>query len=243
MTFVFYFRKKSASGTTILSYLLARVYWTADQFSPSKYTLVCRRELVEAIQVAIQVAFQVASIDQKIHSPLYHKMTKQLLVMRHAKSSWNVPGVTDFQRPLNDRGWRDTPRMAELVGQQGCVPDLIASSSAVRARQTAELFAEHCSSDKPIPLVMVDAFYLAPASTYLKFLTELANLPEREPATVMVVGHNPGLEELVQILSGSHEHFPTAAIAKFRVDVACWGEFNRKRCEIEFLWRPKEVLS
>lgn len=163
--------------------------------------------------------------------------------MRHAKSSWNNPGQTDYQRPLNDRGLRDAPRMAQLIGQRGFAPDLVASSSAVRARQTAELFVKHCPAVNPIRLVMVDMFYLAPAKAYLKFLADLADLPEQEPTTVMVVGHNPGLEELVHLLSGKPEHFPTAAIALFRVDVSCWGEIDRKLCQLGFLWRPQEVLT
>jgi phosphohistidine phosphatase len=90
---------------------------------------------------------------------------------------------------------------------------------------------------------MVDKFYHASAEIYLEYLAGLADLPEREPTTVMVVGHNPGLEALVQGISGSHEHFPTAAIAKIRVDVSSWGEINRKHCQLEKLWRPKEVLT
>jgi phosphohistidine phosphatase len=170
-------------------------------------------------------------------------MAKQLLVMRHAKSSWADPGQTDYQRPLNERGCRDAPRMAAWIGRQGCIPDLIASSSAVRARQTAELFVAHCPTPNPIRLVMVDKFYHASAEIYLEYLACLADLPDPEPTTVMVVGHNPGLEALVQGISGSHEHFPTAAIAKFRVEVSSWGEIDQKDCQLESLWRPKEVLT
>ncbi len=168
----------------------------------------------------------------------HYTMTKQLLVMRHAKSSWNQVGLSDYQRPLNERGLSDAPRMAEFVRQQNCLPNLIASSTAVRARQTTELFVAACP-DQSISLLWVDEFYHAPPRVYLNYLTTLEsdNLD-----TVMLVGHNPGLEELVAGLAGQSHHFPTAAIAHFQVDISVWSEFTASVCELVSLWRPKEVL-
>src|SRR4029450_11617432 len=67
---------------------------------------------------------------------------KTLLVLRHAKSSWNDPALDDHERPLNKRGRRDAPRMGELVREYGLIPDIVISSDAVRARLTAEAVAE-----------------------------------------------------------------------------------------------------
>jgi phosphohistidine phosphatase len=166
-------------------------------------------------------------------------MTKQLLVMRHAKSSWDDANLNDYRRPLNQRGLHDAPRMAEFVSQLHCLPKLIASSSALRAKQTAELFRQHCPAEEPIELLLVDEFYLAPARVYLKYLS---HLNEDSPDSVMVVGHNPGLEELVGRLSGESLHFPTAAIAHFTIDVDNWSEIASVNCELKDFWCPKEVL-
>lgn len=166
-------------------------------------------------------------------------MTKQLLVMRHAKSSWNDANLSDFQRPLNDRGLRDAPLMAEFVSHHNCVPELIASSTAVRARQTAELFVRHLQASVPVKLVLVDDFYHAPPRTYLQYLAELT---DASPDSVMVVGHNPGLEELVSRLSGTSVHFSTAAIASFTLEIEHWNEISPASCKLNAIWQPKQVV-
>jgi phosphohistidine phosphatase len=167
-------------------------------------------------------------------------MTKQLLIMRHAKSSWDDSRLSDFQRPLNVRGLRTAPRMAEFLLHQHSLPTYIASSHAVRARQTAELFLENCPADSNIKLEIVEEFYLAPARIYLNYLS---NLSDSETGCVMLVGHNPGLEELFRRLAGHAEHFPTGAIAKFVFDIECWNQISPDQCKLIALWRPKEVLD
>jgi phosphohistidine phosphatase len=116
---------------------------------------------------------------------------KTLLVLRHAKSSWSDPARDDYQRPLNKRGRRDGPRMGELVREYGLIPDLVISSDAVRARLTAEAMAE---AARYAGEVLLDQhLYLASPADILSLLRTV-----RENAdTVMIVGHNPGLEELV----------------------------------------------
>jgi phosphohistidine phosphatase len=115
---------------------------------------------------------------------------KTLLVLRHAKSSWNDPARDDHERPLNKRGRRDGPRMGELVREYGLLPDLVISSDAVRARLTAEAMAE---AARYAGEVLLDQhLYLASPAEILSRLRAV-----RESAgTVMIVGHNPGLEEL-----------------------------------------------
>lgn len=166
-------------------------------------------------------------------------MLKQLLIMRHAKSSWGNAQLTDFQRPLNPRGLRTTPRMAEFIQTKGLTPDRIVSSTANRARMTAELFLKNCVGMDSSQLSLTDDFYHAPASVYLDFLRGFS---EPDIATLMLVGHNPGLEDLVEQLSGNWETMPTAAIAFFELKTETWSEFSETDDEITCqIWRPKEV--
>jgi phosphohistidine phosphatase len=167
-------------------------------------------------------------------------MKKHLLIMRHAKSSWDNSQLADFQRPLNDRGVRDVPRMAQFLSQQQSLPSFIASSTAVRARQTTELFLNSCPNQQKIEVDWVESFYHAPAQIYIDYLR---NLAQTKTDSVMVVGHNPGLEELFRRLTGHLEHFPTAAVAKLEVDSDCWRSFSAERCRLIALWCPKEVTD
>src|SRR6185295_11944842 len=113
---------------------------------------------------------------------------KTLLVLRHAKSSWNNPALDDHERGLNKRGRRDAPRMGELVREYGLTPDVVISSDAVRARLTAEAVAEAARYTGEI--LLDPRLYLACPADILSRLSALRKNAE----TVMIVGHNPGLE-------------------------------------------------
>src|SRR6266545_2343824 len=114
---------------------------------------------------------------------------KTLLVLRHAKSSWEQPSLDDHTRPLNARGERDAPRMGRLVRAEHLAPDLMISSDAARARATAEAMAEAARYSGTIRLE--PRLYHASASEIIDVLrTEI----DEDVATVMIVGHNPGLE-------------------------------------------------
>lgn len=161
---------------------------------------------------------------------------KTLLLMRHAKSSWANDQLTDFDRPLNDRGRRDAPRMGRLLVQQGVTPDRIIASSANRAAKTAKLVAQAAAYAGEIQFTR--DLYLADAETYL----ELARQVDKEANIAMLVGHNPDIAELVSEISGREEQMPTAAIAMFRFWIADWSELNLGReCELVAVWRPKEL--
>ena len=138
---------------------------------------------------------------------------KTLLVLRHAKSSWNDPALDDHERPLNKRGRRDAPRMGELVREYGLIPDVIISSDAVRARLTAEAVAEAARYAGEI--LLDPHLYLACPADIHSLLTTV-----RENAgTVMIVGHNPGLEKLVKQLTGEWQDLPTAALAQIGLPI------------------------
>ncbi len=162
---------------------------------------------------------------------------KELLVMRHAKSSWNNVSLTDYQRPLNKRGKIDAQNMGRLLKQLDLTPQLILCSTAERALTTAEFVA--ISSDYEADLQLCEQFYLAEPETYL---TELRRVNDQY-GRVLVIGHNPGMEELVEMLSGQLTHFTTANIAHIRLPIDNWSSFTEEITgTILNLWRPKEIL-
>ena len=161
---------------------------------------------------------------------------KTLLVLRHAKSSWNDPALDDHERPLNKRGRRDAPRMGELVREHGLIPDVVISSDAVRARLTAEAVAEAARYAGEI--LLDPHLYLACPADILSLLATV-----RENAgTVMIIGHNPGLEELVEQLTGERQDLPTAALAQIGLPIDQWRDLKRStRGTLVGLWRPEEL--
>ena len=159
---------------------------------------------------------------------------KTLLILRHAKSSWNNANLSDHDRPLNERGKLDAPRVGEILKEHHLIPDLIITSTAEGALATAEAAAIH--SDYASEIKIERRFYHAPPSTYLAVLRELGDGPDR----VMVVGHNPGLEDLVSHLTGESEFMPTAALAQVELSITRWSSLNETtQGKLAFLWRPK----
>ncbi len=161
---------------------------------------------------------------------------KTLLLLRHAKSSWGNDALADFDRPLNDRGRRDAPRMGQLLKSLDLTPDLIITSTAARAATTAERVAGAGSFDGEI--VYTDDLYLADPETYI----ELARQTNDDVATLMMVGHNPGIEMLVEQISGRDEPMPTAALACLRLSIDSWREISPDGTyKLEGVWRPREL--
>jgi phosphohistidine phosphatase len=161
---------------------------------------------------------------------------KTLLIMRHAKSSWSSGALSDHDRPLNGRGKRDAPRMGELLKEIDLVPDLIVTSTAKRARTTAELVGESCGYAGEY--LTTRLFYHAGVEEYLDGLQAV---PEVN-SVVMIVGHNPGMAELVEHLSGEPEMLTTANIAVVKLDVPKWINLSEEtEGELVRVWRPKEL--
>jgi phosphohistidine phosphatase len=161
---------------------------------------------------------------------------KSLLVLRHAKSSWKRPSLADHDRPLNKRGKRDAPRMGRLIRDQHLVPELILSSSAVRARNTALAVGDVC--EHAAELRVLRELYLAEPEDYVLVLQHLGD----EIGSAMVVGHNPGMEELVEALSGEHHVMPTAALAWIDLPVEGWSGLRLDGSgRLRQVWRPKEL--
>lgn len=160
---------------------------------------------------------------------------KTLLILRHAKSSWKDAGLLDHDRPLNKRGKRDTPRVGRLILQQRLVPDLIVSSTAKRARGTAKRVAKACGYTGEIQ--MTPQFYHAPAGIYIEVLNHLPD----DYSRVMVIGHNPGMEELVARL-GRACTMPTAALANVSLPIDRWSELDgATEGKLVGVWYPREL--
>ncbi len=161
---------------------------------------------------------------------------KHLLLLRHAKSSWESADLSDHQRPLNERGKRDAPRMGHWICQQELQPDLVISSTAMRAEQTARAVASECGCEDLVELT--DELYHAPPARYLSILAELPVQVQR----VLMVGHNPGIESLVGYLSGEPAQMPTAALAHLELSIDCWQQFDSAEdASLAGFWIPREL--
>lgn len=162
---------------------------------------------------------------------------KTLYLLRHAKSSWGDSTVQDFDRPLNGRGRDAAPLVGRLIRERRLRVDLLLSSPAARARQTAELVKE--SAGLSAELLYDERIYEADAARLLEVVTQTA-----EPAgALMIVGHNPGMEELLKILTGGEHRMPTAALACVALDVDVWGKARGRAGRLEWLVRPKELAG
>jgi phosphohistidine phosphatase len=163
---------------------------------------------------------------------------KTLLVLRHAKSSWDDSRIDDHERPLNNRGRRDAPRMGDVLREHGLTPALIISSDAERARLTTEAVAEAARYAGEIRFDR--KLYLASPTDIVAVLRTVA---ETNADIVMIVGHNPGLEELVAKLTGEQQDFPTAALAQIALPIERWRDLKLStRGTLSGLWRPKELI-
>ncbi|ALJ19721.1 SixA phosphatase family protein [Microbacterium sp. No. 7] len=136
-----------------------------------------------------------------------------LVLVRHAKSDWGRPDLSDHDRPLNPRGLRDAPAMAERLADDGVRLDAILASTALRARTTAAFFGERFGLEPELDAEL----YGAPARTLL------AGAIARRAPSVMVVAHDPGMTVLAEHLSGGGiGAMPTCAVATFRWDADDW---------------------
>ena len=162
---------------------------------------------------------------------------KRLLILRHAKSSWADAALDDWQRPLNDRGRRDAPRVGEWLRRHAILPDLIISSDAVRARTTAQAVALAAGYAREI--VVDPSLYHAKLEDVLDVLNHVPD----EPRTVLIVGHNPGLEDVIRQLTGEHYGLVTAALVGLDVPIDRWSALDcTSAASMVESWEPREGL-
>ena len=160
---------------------------------------------------------------------------KTLLLLRHAKSSWKDAARADHDRPLNKRGKAEALRVGQWLRQQSLVPDLILASTAKRARRTAERVAE--ASGYAGEVQREADLYPGDPEDYLDALQGVAD----EYDCVLVVGHNPGLEEFLELLTRSQELMPTAALAHISLPIEHWQQLtSMTKGLLVNLWRPRD---
>lgn len=171
---------------------------------------------------------------------------RQLLLFRHAKSSWAADGQDDFDRPLNARGRKAVPVMGAYLGRNGIAPDLILCSSACRTRETLALVLPFLQGEATVRFE--DPLYLASGTKLLNRLKQVDNRFER----VMILGHNPGLQDLALMLAGDGEgedlaqlaaKFPTAALAQLDFDAASWVSLDRHSGKLARFVTPKRLAD
>lgn len=162
---------------------------------------------------------------------------KALYLLRHAKSSWKEPGLQDFDRPLNNRGREAAPLVGQFIKKGRLRVDLVLSSPATRARQTAALVKE--SANLSAELLYDERIYEADAARLLEVVRQAAESAD----ALMLVGHNPGMEELLELLTGEREEMPTAALACVSLDVEKWGKVREGAGRLAWVVRPKELAG
>ena len=161
---------------------------------------------------------------------------KNLLLMRHAKSSWKDVSLPDHQRPLNKRGKRDAPRMGKYLQEQGILLDAILCSTAVRARETVEGFLQEYTFEGEVEYF--DDLYGADPATIISILNRLPDKVD----TAMVVAHNPGLDDFLETLCDQWGHMATACVAYIRYPLEHWIDLRPvTKCELIHFWSPREI--
>ncbi|WP_345986800.1 histidine phosphatase family protein [Sulfurimonas sp. HSL-1656] len=162
-------------------------------------------------------------------------MIKTLYLIHHAKSDWEEPGASDFERGLTDRGYRDINTIGSYLLLRGIVPDLILSSSALRAQESADRLAKKVGFDGP--LLYLSELYLTPPETIL----ETVMLQEDDADTIFVIGHNPQLTAFANMLTEEHvSKIPSMGVVAMRFEIDDWQGLETQKGDIDFFIFPKQ---
>jgi phosphohistidine phosphatase len=161
---------------------------------------------------------------------------KTLILMRHAKSTWTHEIKDDRDRPLAKRGQKDISAIGHLFKEEKLMPQVMLLSPAARVRQTADLLVDKIGfqGDEYI----LNSLFMGEVDAYVK---ELRRVPD-EAEVVLVIGHNPSLEGLLQMLTGEVQSMPSAGTACLAVEIDTWKEFSGN-CPAKLIcfWKPKEL--
>lgn len=166
------------------------------------------------------------------------KDEKTVLIMRHAKSSWDDSSLKDIERPLNKRGRNDAPAMGRYLSELGLVPDHIVCSTAVRARETIQLVAEVTGIDEE-QISWDEALYYEDTDAYM---AAIRSAPE-EADVILVAGHNPTIEQTVARLSGGSavQKITTANIVCFYSSASAWSNVEELNTTFKWITGPKDL--
>lgn len=162
---------------------------------------------------------------------------KTLILVRHAKSSWDDPHLTDFDRPLSGRGKRDAPKMAEYLASKNIRADLIVSSPANRAITTAQIIQEYQPAPKPA-IVLERSLYHASASSILNVVQDQPDAA----GTLMIFGHNPGFTDFANQLTDAYiENIPTCGVVGIQFEIDKWSDVKFGCGEQLYFYFPKGI--
>jgi len=160
---------------------------------------------------------------------------KAVIIIRHAKSSWDEPEVSDFDRPLNERGKEDAPKMAKRLLERNVNVDAFITSSAKRARKTAAIFIKEFGLDKE-NIILAPRLYLAGPEVFYETIAQA-------PATANIIAlfaHNPGITEFANELTDVRiDDMPTCAIFAVKADITHWSQFKDAVKQYWFFDYPK----
>lgn len=164
---------------------------------------------------------------------------RRLYMIRHAKSSWNNPSVSDFERVLNDRGERDAPMMGNVMKKLDIIPDVIISSTAKRAAQTAKKIATAIGYDIK-NIKWIEKLYHCSPQVFEEVIYEL----DENVSTVFIVAHNPGITDFVNQLSQSFrlDNMPTCGIIGAEFALSNWNEFSSVEKQVLLFEYPKKYI-
>jgi phosphohistidine phosphatase len=158
------------------------------------------------------------------------------MILRHAKSSWDDPDLSDFDRPLNARGCKAAPFMGRLIAERGYLPELIVSSPAKRAAETAALVRENAGISAETQFD--ERIYEASPQALRQVVSET---PETV-TSLMIIGHNPGMEGFVRFLTGELLPMPTAALSIIDLDIEKWEGLTSNCGRLLRMIKPKDEM-
>ncbi len=160
---------------------------------------------------------------------------KLLMLLRHAKSSKEDPSLRDFDRPLNERGIGDSALIGKLIRKQKIVFDLVISSPAKRARQTSALVIK--AAGLRLEPEFDERIYEASARALMQVVSEIKNSAN----SVILVGHNPGFEELLELLTNESRDLPTASLSSIELDLDQWRSVRAGKGVLKSVVTPKQL--
>lgn len=165
---------------------------------------------------------------------------KTLILIRHAKSSWDDAGLSDFERPLNERGKKDAPAMAERLYERGIKIDAFVTSPARRARKTAEQFAKQYKKEKT-DLLLKTELYMAGDDAFNSVIEKL----DDDFDCVAIFSHNPGLTDFANSLTADAriDNIPTCGIFAVSIEAKKWNKFRDAKKKFLFFDYPKALVE
>lgn len=164
---------------------------------------------------------------------------KTLLLVRHAKSDWGDPGLSDFDRPLNERGKEDAPAMALRLHDKKIRVDAFIASPAKRAKKTATIFAKQYGVDKD-DIIFRDELYGAATTVFYDVILSANN----KLNSIAIFSHNPGITDFANLLTSTRvDNIPTCGVFAIKADCKSWDAFKDAKKEFYFFYYPKDGLG